>query len=353
MESVTMSDGKHQQDRSYFRRPPVPWLVNPAASECYSLFHDEKPRTIPLHLKPSQRSHATYQSSSAGWLLLTETRRQGLLYDTLLLNPITGKKVLLPPLETSWSDQYHMVLSSTPTDPSCLVALPHGQGFALCRPGDREWTYKHLPEPEEREDGWIHPCSELDRTGRRDRVINIVASGSKLYGLTFTYGLLVLDYAGSGQVEEVEMDCMQHSWRLMPGALSAMVESEGEIFLVSVWDSNQSMGAAEEYEPDMEVAVFRANLEVGCRVWERVWSLGGRVFFVGEGGSVSVAASGSDGRGDRMYIARPKLTFSPGSKRKRWRWMEVELPDGAIAYCSDDVGTELNCRLLWLMPSQD
>lgn len=63
-----------------------------------------------------------------------------------LLNPITGARIMLPPLSEV---PMISVASSNPRCSECIVATiltPHTHKLAFCRPGDKSWTYQSGPK---------------------------------------------------------------------------------------------------------------------------------------------------------------------------------------------------------------
>ncbi|KAK9921068.1 hypothetical protein M0R45_029598 [Rubus argutus] len=141
-----------------------------------------------------------------------------------LLNPITGARIMLPPLyENPWIS----VASSNPTCSDCIVATiiqPTPYKLAFCRPGDKSWTYQLGPKFE-----IFFRCLQFHKDGKLYAFASALEFGIE-YLVVFD-PLEVFSQAKSNMYKgkQFEIGSLIRQHRTLP---SLMISFKGEILLV-------------------------------------------------------------------------------------------------------------------------
>ncbi|KAL6905304.1 hypothetical protein ACP4OV_002905 [Aristida adscensionis] len=304
--------------------PPFPWLMLPppaapapaaAAAEARRVFYDI----------PGGRSYAyevpAYHrcvASRAGWLVLAALdppRR------FVLANPITGaRRVLAWPFGDRGTEGFHAVLTASPADPACFLAVATDRLIAYCRPGRRGgggWATLRAP-------GFRYDTSGSD----------VVSVGSTVYLVDERRKLWRADLAVADPkverrdttfvLEEGEGD---RRWR------HYLVESLGHVHLVISDEHQKNMG------------LFR--LDWISRLWTPTVAeaLGDRVLLLGRGCSAAVPAAAARRAPGSVLVTRQPWSFvhvgstvhgggaggggGGGGGGQQWFWTESQLGAGA------------------------
>ncbi|KAJ4834202.1 hypothetical protein Tsubulata_029577, partial [Turnera subulata] len=139
------ADGTEEQHSRH--RPPAlgssPWLIYAhGKGKCNQIFYNLSERSYHVRRIPEMRQKEIL-TSLYGWLLLLDVRTR----DLTLLNPSSMQKIQLPPFKNYFHKNWCFLLSRPPDDPNSLVmCIKKGkdQLVMFCKPGDLDWTSKHL-----------------------------------------------------------------------------------------------------------------------------------------------------------------------------------------------------------------
>lgn len=293
--------------------PPFPWLMLPplaaAPGTARRRFYDiPAGRAFAYEVPPFQRCVGT----GGGWLVLAAVDPPRRL---TLMNPITGAMhVLKWPFSDKSSEGIRAVLTSSPADPACLLAVAADRMIAYYRRPGRAGAF----------DGW----ATLRAPGfRHDTVASdIVAVGSTVYLVDERRKLWRADLA----IQEPKVERRDTAFA-MPASHAGdkwahhLVESFGNVHLV-VTD-----------ERCRRVALFSMNWQ--ARMWmpKSASVLGDRVLLLGHGCSAAVPASAAPGHapGTVLIARQPWNPVHVGSSSNRdaaqqWFWSELRLDDAGV-----------------------
>lgn len=241
-------------------------------------------------------------SSSHGWLLFRtlDGKKSGFLF-----NPFNRKFIQLPD-ETSFRSFYEGtpfffcnpitlpsgnfgidfsgIFFSTPTNPNGVLYIKGCHRFMLC-------ALKYLPQHGK----WIPYLANMV-----DAVSNTIFCGGKLYALKDDSTLAVIDSLSPHNITNVKMRNRVYNWmaslrRDVKDFKYILVESCGEILLVIIEGENCWFLS----KRILYFGVFRADLTQ--MQWVRVQNLEDRILFLTCRTSISICASGTGCKGNRIY----------------------------------------------------
>ncbi|THG12499.1 hypothetical protein TEA_023004 [Camellia sinensis var. sinensis] len=262
--------------RSHISLPPpplsCPWLVfNHGEHGKYSTqtFFNTSQDTYVMGTIP-ELCDKMIVTCSHGWLVLLDLESD----DCFLLNPVSMKKIMLPPLQ--YFPFFCCILSSPPTDPNCALIFVCRQkpSAMFCHLGDGEWTKQHLRS------------AEYFRSA--------TVCGGKIYGITLDGTLLTVDDVGSNLVvtelgsEKAPNPSIPETSKLDEN----LVDSCGELFIVVKSYLGMTMKIR-----DIEVY----KMDFSRLLWTKVDSLGDRTFFLCIGNSFSCSAAESGIKHNSIY----------------------------------------------------
>ncbi|KAL5702525.1 hypothetical protein ACHQM5_027736 [Ranunculus cassubicifolius] len=259
----------------------------PVYAPSYVIMHGKKYRDQTFCI-PSDRSYHVRSipemrgmvclASSYGWLIL----RSFYSGDCHLFNPTTLAKIQLPTLVDA---NFNIgVLTSPPSDPSCVIMFFSKKKnlCVFCRLGNTIWTKLQLEQKKK---------TDLVIDGIRKQA---VSCNGKIY-LPFHRGMAIIDIQDPfACIETYERKPPKH---LMPPNTAShfyFLESLGEIFQVVM----VFLGMTEIVQ-----SFIVLKLELSTMAWEKVESLGDRIFLLATGSSsVSVAAAEFGAKGNCIYF---------------------------------------------------
>lgn len=296
----------------------LPWLIPYNVNNhlnCYSPW-DHTSRRLSL---PACFDHCL--TSCRGWLLLLYEQswpQPPNVEHPVLFNPISGAKMLLPPLEQYC---YQGAMSAPPTDPDCTVLLIFESKILLhrCLTGG----------------GWTTVASLED-----DSEVALTYSQDKFYFMASERTLYAVDHLlPMPALRRLEMDC---SMLIMNIAFSFMlVESDGDLLLVEALDERDLGLMVEEYR------VFRADFSE--KKWVRVETLGDRVLFIDCGQSLSLLAADLGCKENCIYCTR---SFLKKNNLVAWRVFDLD-SKGWIEEPFTEVEGTRSYMGHWFLPTLD
>lgn len=279
--SVCRSWRKAQRATLHHPAPHAPFLIvrgminNIISSQLFSLSEKRMEKTpVPHRFCPQSTI-----SSSGGWLLLQDSDDTHIKF---LFNPFTNTRVDLPEAE-EFVHYHYCLFFSTQADPDgALLVTKSNNKFLLCRLNDQSNRTFHQVE-------WK----------RTSFISNVVFFQGKLHGLNEDGSLVLADplFATS----EVKMGMkLQKSrlpeWHRFQGFY--LVESCGQLLLVRVLVVHTGLS----------FDVFRADLTEW--EWKEIENLGDRALFLSRKGSVSVCASETGCKANRIYYVPSVIEWS-------------------------------------------
>ncbi|XP_062200285.1 uncharacterized protein LOC133902972 [Phragmites australis] len=289
--------------------PPFPWLMLPPPSPTRGppapgaaqrrVFYDiPRGRTYAYAVPALHR----YVASRGGWLVLAAVHPPRRL---VLMNPITGARgVIAWPFGEKVIDGFHAVLTSSPADPACFLAVATDRLVAYCRPG--------------RGGGWVTlraPGFRYDTAGS-----DVLAVGATVYLVDERRKLWRADLAAA----EPKVERRDTAFALPQGErrLHYLVKSLGHVHLV----------VSDEHHKRM--ALFRLDWHARMWVPTPADGLGDRVLLLGRGCSAAVPSWAASGRAPgTVLIARQAWGFLHVGSDARggeqpWFWTESRLNAG-------------------------
>ncbi|KAK3153242.1 hypothetical protein QOZ80_2BG0169710 [Eleusine coracana subsp. coracana] len=272
--------------------PPFPWLMLPplssrgvpAAAETPRRFYDiPGGRAFTYEVPAYQRCVAT----RGGWLVLAAVDRPRRI---VLANPITGARDILPwPFGDNGPEGIRAVLTSSPADPACFLAVAADRMIAYCRPG---------------------------RAPRGGGGANAVGVWATLRAPGFRHDTVASDIAAVGSTVYL-VDERRKLWRADLAVAEPKMERRDTAFALP--------GNPE-------------RLDWQARMWmpKAASVLGDRVLLLGHGCSVAVPAYAAPGRAPGTVLFARQTWDIPhlGSSSDRdgaqqWFWSEFRLGAGA------------------------
>nr|GMC68891.1 F-box/kelch-repeat protein At1g57790-like [Ipomoea batatas]GME17858.1 F-box/kelch-repeat protein At1g57790-like [Ipomoea batatas] len=207
-------------------------------------------------------------TNSHGWMVMRNPNRNSRV--CFLLNLATMEKIMLPPLKLkTWKS---CILSSPPSDPTCIVGFFYLNRFKFWHLGEKIWR-EHTFNVE------------------NDAIDHTVYCEGKFYCFNFNLDsvmeVMVLDNHKC-EMRQLKVEMPTWEGRGCHRVANYFVESLGEIFLVII------VFAGLVGNRILEVCVFKIDFKE--LEWIRVKSLGDhRVFFLSNTISMSCSTSGSSG----------------------------------------------------------
>ncbi|PIA34166.1 hypothetical protein AQUCO_03800028v1 [Aquilegia coerulea] len=225
-----------------------------------------------------------YFTSSYGWLMLRSYES----LDCYLFNPVSLEKIHLPSLiHNSYNE---CVLTTSPSDTNCIVMCISNakRSYIFCRIGDNKWIEQQL-RPKKHND---HILIEGH--------ISVIACKGKIY-LFFSQGVAVINFQDNfSSIELQPMNFPEFASPWVSCFRYYHVESCGEIFRIVEIRFGASSNLVFNFD------VFK--LDLSTMDWEKVESLGDRIFLLGES-SMSVSATELGLKGNCMYFCCPGFTI--------------------------------------------
>jgi hypothetical protein len=116
-----------------------PWLLQSQGTKKFTKFIDPFDGNIEARRVPELEDKRCYGFFDGEWLLLLDLRSNEMFFMNLF---DLDKKIQLPPMSEFLACLGGCVVSSSPTNPKCLVIFaPTNQTFLLyCQPDDQKWT---------------------------------------------------------------------------------------------------------------------------------------------------------------------------------------------------------------------
>nr|CAD1826127.1 unnamed protein product [Ananas comosus var. bracteatus] len=254
--------------------------------------------------------------TSQGWLFLLDP----LSLRTVLWDPITLRKVKLPPMELDLPKQCKCILSAQPTDPNCFVVI-------IDRTNSIFW-YCHS-----RENKWVKykcPISKIN-------LESIVLMKSNIYHYDFCNENLVIFGFGSS----LDVTTLPVKRCKFPAGLYMrqhyLLESRGDLFLVFFWFLRCTLRTI------AHICVWK--MDISKQAWFPVESLDDRVFFVS--GMSGFAAS----RSARELGVKRNCIYFVNSDDKYLHIFDME--EGTIATHNPCPNPNLNvswCEPFFMVP---
>ncbi|XVF03869.1 hypothetical protein REPUB_Repub05bG0030100 [Reevesia pubescens] len=313
---------------------PYPWLVHSHGKnyrfQTFSTITD--PNETYLIRFPHWNRKKFWVSSHDGWSLFSGTlHRQFFLW-----NVETLKKISLPPLNNFKGSIEYCTLTSSPSDPDCLILLSLTSfPLILClRLGDEQWTEFNY---ENEVTKCLKESGELDDRVERYNPLRIFSCNGKLYAQTYTSRLLL--------IEELKPDrgiVLKSLRRTFPrdplcgvNFRRFLVEFEGKIYWILF-----GFGMIEDNEEVVAVDVYRLDL-LSETNWEKVEHVLDLVFFVHEQCSFCCRAIEPEIYGNRIFFSSNKILCS------------YNIGDRTLSAASQPLrNIESPYSSFWLMPDQ-
>ncbi|KAL6641432.1 hypothetical protein ACP70R_019613 [Stipagrostis hirtigluma subsp. patula] len=289
--------------------PPFPWLMLPAPAErapaaaARRLFYDiPAGRTYAYAVPAYHRCVA----SRGGWLVLAALDPPRRL---VLANPVTGARCVLAwPFGEKSAEGFHAVLTASPADPACFLAVATDRLVAYCRPGRRGGGWATLRAP-----GFRYDTAGSD----------VVSVGATVYLVDERRKLWRADLSAA----EPKVERRDTAFAIPQGERwrHYLVESLGHVHLVVLDDHQKHMG------------LFR--LDWHSRLWvpTAAAGLGDSVLLLGRGCSAAVPASAALRAPGTVLVARQPWSFlhvgstahgGGGGGGQQWFWTESRMGAG-------------------------
>lgn len=264
-------------------------------------------------------------SSSHGWLFFLSYRNA----NGLLFNPFNKKCIQLP-CSVAFGLYFTGIFFSTPADPDGLVYVKEGYyRFALCSPKD----------PPRWSEWFIYLEKE-------DVISNTIFCGGKLYTLKDDWNLVVVDplfphyYITNVKMKNVIYPPQLISFRRdLVDHACILVESCGDILLVMI-----KWGNIFRCIYNLQCVIFRADLT--RMEWVTVENLDDQLLFLTPASSISICASKTGCKGNRIYYIRA-LTDSKGQTGPQ-DYLEIEVDTNEVIIHSIPVDDASICE--WFTP---